>query len=175
MALSIFRPRPGSPPRVRIPPRPRPRLQPHTRQFAWGRPNSEPISPSTRNPSRSMPGKHPRRNPSAGMIADFQALLAVARRQTGEIGGVPASDWWVSLVMVAWESGERIGALMAATPRDLRGQHLSIPAEARKGGAGRGRSTRSRRRRSPPSRQSSFLGAIGSGSGRFIAPPCGPG
>jgi integrase len=81
-----------------------------------------------------MPGKLPRRNPSAWAIADFQALLAVARRQTGEIGGVPASDWWVSLVMVAWESGERIGALMAATPRDLRGPHLSIPAEARKGG-----------------------------------------
>ena len=42
MALLVFRPRPGSPPRVRHPPRPRPRLLPHTRLFAWVRPNPEP-------------------------------------------------------------------------------------------------------------------------------------
>jgi transposase InsO family protein len=34
--------RPGSPLRVRHPPRPRPRLLPHTRLFAWARPNPEP-------------------------------------------------------------------------------------------------------------------------------------
>jgi len=81
-----------------------------------------------------MPGKLPKRNPSAWTIADVQALLAVCRRQPGEIAGIPASDWWVALVMVAWESGERIGALMAARPADFRAPHLSIPAEARKGG-----------------------------------------
>ncbi len=81
-----------------------------------------------------MPGKLPRRNPSAWTIADVQALLAVCRRQPGMIAGVPASDWWAALVMVAWESGERVGALMAASPRDWRAPHLSIPAEARKGG-----------------------------------------
>ena len=81
-----------------------------------------------------MPGKLPKRNPSAWSVADAQALLAACRRQPGEIAGIPASDWWVSLVMVAWESGERIGALMAACPADFRDPHLSIPAEARKGG-----------------------------------------
>ena len=44
-ALLVFRPRPGSPPRVRHPPRPRPRLLPHTRLFAWVRPNPEPSYP----------------------------------------------------------------------------------------------------------------------------------
>jgi len=41
-ALLVFRPRPGSPPPVRHPPRPKPRLQPHRRLFAWARPNPEP-------------------------------------------------------------------------------------------------------------------------------------
>jgi len=40
-AHSITRPRPGSPPRVRLPPRPRPRLKPHTRLSASVRPNPE--------------------------------------------------------------------------------------------------------------------------------------
>ncbi len=53
-ALLVFRPRPGSPPRVRHPPRLRPRLLPHTRLFAWARPNPEPsYRVGKRNPSRS--------------------------------------------------------------------------------------------------------------------------
>jgi len=54
-ALLVFRPRPGWPPRVRHPPRPRPRLLPNTRLFAWVRPNPEPsYRLGTRNPSRSV-------------------------------------------------------------------------------------------------------------------------
>ena len=70
--LSVFTPRPGSPRRVRLPTRPRPRLLPHTRLFAWVRPNPE---PSYRLVQETQAGHGPRRSSKQRCFAKAAAAL----------------------------------------------------------------------------------------------------
>jgi integrase len=76
----------------------------------------------------------PTRIPQAWMQGEMGLLMASCQLQRGRICGVLASNWWVSLHMVIWDTGERIGAV-----RQLKWENLDadgwllIPAELRKG------------------------------------------
>lgn len=81
----------------------------------------------------------PRRVPRAWTPEQFSRVLAVARDMPGTIGAAPASAFWTAILLCAWETGERVGALMDAEPRDFRMQPdgsatLTVQPEARKGG-----------------------------------------
>jgi integrase len=75
----------------------------------------------------------PQRTPVAWTIAELERLLGACARERGDYCGIPAGTWWTSLHRVAWDSGERIAALMLVTWTNLRGDWLRIPAESRKG------------------------------------------
>ena len=77
----------------------------------------------------------PRRVPVAWSREQLRELWDCCARQPGEICGVPAGLWWHSLHSVAWELGERIGALMAITwaDVDLDARWITVRAEMRKG------------------------------------------
>lgn len=76
----------------------------------------------------------PERTPKAWTRDDLDALFKAIDRLREDIGGVPASLWWRSIVMLALDTGERIGGMFDAEWSWLEGQWLHIPAEARKGG-----------------------------------------
>lgn len=71
------------------------------------------------------PAKLPRRNPEAMTIAEVRRLVVAADELA------PA---WGTLVRVAYETGERIAAILALTPRDIRGRKILFRAETRKFG-----------------------------------------
>ncbi len=78
----------------------------------------------------------PRALPTAWTVEDLHKLLAGCERMPGTVGDIPAPDWWRTLHYVAWDTGERTGALLALTWQmlDLKTGQLAVPAEFRKGG-----------------------------------------
>lgn len=79
--------------------------------------------------------KVPERTPLAWTRDEFGALMRAARAATGNIGCIPAARWWPALLLVLFDTGERIAAVMA-----LQWQHVDLdqcwilfPAETRKG------------------------------------------
>lgn len=81
----------------------------------------------------------PRRVPRAWSPEQFSRVLTVARAMPGQVGAVPAATFWPAILLCAWETGERVGALMDADPRDFHRRQdgsatLTIQPEARKGG-----------------------------------------
>lgn len=79
------------------------------------------------------PSVLPDRIPQAWSVEELERLFAAAARAPGYIGKIPAADYFTTMLSVCWESGERIGALLEATPADYRRPDLVIRAEARKG------------------------------------------
>lgn len=79
------------------------------------------------------PIPEPVRIPVAWSRSEIAILLEACKSVPGEIDGLPASEWWTTLHIVAWETGERIGALLDAEPSHLSGEWLTLPAEIRKG------------------------------------------
>lgn len=79
--------------------------------------------------------REPRRAPVAWTIEDLRRLISSLESLPGRVGPVPARDWWRSLHLVAWSTGERISALMAVRWEWIAGDFLTIPAEVRKGRA----------------------------------------
>lgn len=75
----------------------------------------------------------PRRIPVAWTEDELRRLTAACGRERGNYAGVPAGQWWTTLHLVIWDTGERIGALQPARWTWLRDDWLVIPAEARKG------------------------------------------
>lgn len=77
----------------------------------------------------------PKRVPQAWTADELERLFAAIDKEAGWIAGVPAAAWWEALHRVAWDSGERIAAIMALqwSNLDLRGGWLRVPAEVRKG------------------------------------------
>jgi integrase len=72
--------------------------------------------------------------PMAWMQHELVALIRSCRQEVGRIGGVQSALWWTALHEVAWDSGERIGALMRIRWQDLSDDGwLRVPAEVRKG------------------------------------------
>lgn len=77
----------------------------------------------------------PERIPQAWSRADLARLFAAIRQAPGSIAGVPAADWWETLHLVLWDTGERISAVIGLEWRDLdlaRG-YVLCRAENRKG------------------------------------------
>ncbi len=82
---------------------------------------------------RKLP--EPARIPQAWSLSQLSALLAAAEQEPGLVAGIPASDWWAGLLLVIWDTGERISAVLALEWADLELESgwLTIRAEIRKG------------------------------------------
>lgn len=78
----------------------------------------------------------PERLPKAWSRTQLGSLMAAITKQSYRIGGIPAAEWWTAFHMVAWDSGERSGALRLLTWEMLDCERgcLSVPAPVRKGG-----------------------------------------
>lgn len=82
------------------------------------------------------PLPEPRRIPVAWTREQLNTLIDACFAERGVIGQIPAGMFWGTLNLVAWETSERIGALMRAawSMLDTESGWLHLPAEIRKGG-----------------------------------------
>lgn len=80
--------------------------------------------------------KEPERIPRAWSEPELAALLKAASEMPGKVGSVPAGRWWLALLLVCWDTGERITAVMRSSwgDLDLADRWVYFPAENRKGG-----------------------------------------
>lgn len=77
----------------------------------------------------------PKRIPKAWSTLELDRLFAACRNAPGRLKGrIPASEFWMALHLVLWDSGERIEATLACQWDwlDTDTGRLRIPAEARK-------------------------------------------
>lgn len=76
----------------------------------------------------------PSRTPTGYTAHEVALLIREARKMPGTVCGIPAGLWWSSLLLVLWESGERITATLATRWRevDLASQRITFRAETRK-------------------------------------------
>lgn len=79
------------------------------------------------------PIPEPERTPQAWSPEQLTKLLNAVSQERVLVAGIPAPHWWRSLHMVAWDSGERISALLGCKWEHLQNEWLLIPAELRKG------------------------------------------
>lgn len=79
------------------------------------------------------PSPLPQQTPTSWTSDELTRLFVAVTKQQGFVGGVPAATWWMALLTLALESGERIGALLQCQRSDLRCDLLTVPATARKG------------------------------------------
>lgn len=77
----------------------------------------------------------PVRIPQAWTVDQVARLLSACQGEPGTLCDVPAGAWWVALHLVAWDTGERIGAVrdLEWAHADLAGGYVLVPAELRKG------------------------------------------
>lgn len=75
----------------------------------------------------------PERVPRAWLIEELQRLVEAAADEPGEIVGVPASKWWRAILLTAYWTGERVGALLQLRWEDIEGNSIIFRAEDRKG------------------------------------------
>lgn len=80
------------------------------------------------------PGVLPDRVPTAWSADDLRKLFAAAQRERGFVGQIPGREWFPAAIQLAYETGERIGALLATPARDYQRPTLTVQPEARKGG-----------------------------------------
>jgi integrase len=61
-------------------------------------------------------------------------LFAVGRRAAGELGGVPAADFWCAFLGVSYDTGERTATLLALRAEwiDFDAGTLRVPGSVRK-------------------------------------------
>lgn len=58
--------------------------------------------------------------PEAWTVEEVGRIFQAARQHAGRrIAGIPAADWWLSLLMVLYDTGERRGATLATSPSDV--------------------------------------------------------
>lgn len=78
----------------------------------------------------------PIRIPTAWTLPELQRLWAYLERLPGDVAGVPANLWFLCLLSVLWNSGERIAPILSARwdQLDLTEGYLVCKAESRKGG-----------------------------------------
>jgi len=76
-----------------------------------------------------------RHAPQAYTVEEVSRLIQRASRRQGDIGGQPAAWFWKTLIRAAWETAERIGALLALkwADVDVDAKCLLFRAETRKG------------------------------------------
>lgn len=76
----------------------------------------------------------PERIPEAWLADEMRQILQSASLEAGEVAGFPAAAVWRALLLLAYDTGERISALMSLQSRDVRGRTVVFRAETRKGG-----------------------------------------
>lgn len=78
----------------------------------------------------------PQRTPRAFTLEELEQLIQSARKETRLVGSTPGSLWWPALLLVCWDTGERIGAVRRLTwdRVDFRRRLVTFSAEHRKGG-----------------------------------------
>ena len=76
----------------------------------------------------------PDRVPTSWTADQMRSLFAAAGKARGHVGDIPAGQWFAAAVELAYETGERIGALMATAASDYRRPTLMVQPTARKGG-----------------------------------------
>jgi integrase len=79
----------------------------------------------------------PRRIPEAWSSGQVRAILNACSQAPGRICGIPASLWWRSLIGVAYDTGERRGAILATPTKDLLLDHSAVVFRQTKTGAER--------------------------------------
>lgn len=79
------------------------------------------------------PLRVPVRIPKAWDRRELETLFGFLSKLKRRIWKIPEREWWTTLQLVSWETGERIGALLAARWEHLSGEWLTLPAEIRKG------------------------------------------
>ena len=75
----------------------------------------------------------PERVPEAWLTGEMESLLVSASLETSRYVGIPAALWWRAILMVCYDTGERIGSVVSARWRDVRGGSVLFVAENRKG------------------------------------------
>ena len=70
----------------------------------------------------------PERVPEAWWIDEFRQIVTAARQMPGWVGGVRAALWWPALLLVVYNTGARISAMMSVRVEwvDFRRGYLSI-------------------------------------------------
>lgn len=78
----------------------------------------------------------PERVPVAWSELDMHTLLSACKLAEGRIGRCPASIWWQVLHLLAWDTAERITALLGVRWEDFDATNATVicRAETRKGG-----------------------------------------
>jgi integrase len=73
--------------------------------------------------------------PMAWMEEEIRAIFAACDRIYGRFEGVPCNLWWKALLLVIWDTGERISAVRGIEWQhvDLKRSWLKVPAKLRKG------------------------------------------
>lgn len=77
----------------------------------------------------------PVRIPTAWTVDEIRRLVAACDEWTRYLpNGIVEGLWWRSILLTLYDSGERIGAVLAARWSELSAPHLTLPAESRKNG-----------------------------------------
>jgi len=73
--------------------------------------------------------------PVAWKREELNKIFKTAEETSGRIGKIPANVWWVSLLLVFWDTGERSGAVLGLTwdNVDTDDRWIRFPADDRKG------------------------------------------
>lgn len=77
--------------------------------------------------------KVPERVPEAWLTEEFDRLLAEAMKERVLLDGIPAGLWWKALLMLCYDTGERITSVLELRWSCWRGTTVLFRAEHRKG------------------------------------------
>jgi len=75
----------------------------------------------------------PERVPEAWLADEMSLILTAAAGEPGEIAGIPAPLWWRAIILLCYDSAERIGAVLALKWKHVRHDSVLFVAENRKG------------------------------------------
>lgn len=75
----------------------------------------------------------PDRVPEAWFTADMVEIFKAAANEPGTVSGVPASRFWRALILLGYETGERVGGLLSLKWQDVSERGVIFRAEGRKG------------------------------------------
>lgn len=75
----------------------------------------------------------PDRIPEAWMTDEMKSILASAAQEQGRIGGSPAASVWKAILLLCYDTGERIASVVSVRASDVRGCNVIFRAEERKG------------------------------------------
>jgi len=76
------------------------------------------------------PPRVPRRLPEAWTVEEIGRILGACRRQRGMVGPCQAARWWPALVLVCYDTGERVGALRAISIDDFSAERACVVVRA---------------------------------------------